>query len=183
MAVELVLSDGTLDTASFRMGFPGTDGSSVATGIWYSYAPSDCSPTYPSLSSPALDRAVVNSWSLGPSSVSLAFTFQGDNVNNGRFWFYDQFGSYLGRSPLFRHGSTGAVYGGLNSGGYFDCSKDIQNQALIPFADLVGGDGAVISSTAAQQIAQVRLVAYDGAQYAVLGHYDWYDYRSISSLY
>jgi hypothetical protein len=181
LVAEVALTDGTVSRYAFTMGQPGA---TTTGGYAYAYAADDgLSPTYPSLSVPALRRAAVTGLATDTDdgTITVGFTVNGPNANNGYVWLYDSAGDFMGASPWFRDPSTGAYASSVNGGAGFANADGAANTVVLS-APQITADGAAISDAAFAAIAHCRVVLTDGAQYASMG-YGNYDYRSVSSLF
>jgi hypothetical protein len=181
---EIKLLNGKISDMPFTVGYPG----SINPGSnSYVYSSDDEKvAAYPSVSKAALRRPSVTSliYSGGGSpTVTVSFIIRGTDVHNGFIWYYDSLNNYIGRSPYFRDANTGADSSNL-SGGTFNRNDGSTNTHTVYAADLIDGNGAVVTSSAFTTIAKCRVVVFDGLQYESLPSkpYIHYDFRAVSSL-
>jgi hypothetical protein len=182
MTAEVKLVSGKLVDYDFVTGLPGGAANSGASIV---YSPSaESTPSYPSVSSPAMTCPIVNSASFGGTGTTITFTVLGQNINNGRVWFYDAANNYIGKSMSFRDQTTGATNSIFGSG-TFSRTSGSSNTVLVPSNGITDRSGNVISSAQYQTITHCRVYIYDGIQYATGSNpsYTDFDYRAISSLY
>ena len=166
---------------TFTMEIPGNKTNSSDA---YVYSLQDeTTPLYPQVTIPAVQRATTSSFQASTTEIDVSFSVNGNNVNNGWIWFYDSTNIYIGRSPFFLDSSTGAVFGGLNSGTSFNNADGQSNSIVLINGQLIDSNGNAVSDSDFSRIAHCRIVLIDGAQYVAIGRgYTDYDYRSISTL-
>jgi hypothetical protein len=179
LTAEIKLTSGAVSKFPFTMGIPG----SISPGDKnYVYCQEDESlASFPSVSVPAVSRPTVTGISNIGSSISVSFTCNGSNVNNGYIWFFDGNRDYKGFFGYFRDGTSGADSGKLTGG--FHRSDGGSNTITLAATDIVDSNGDAITSTAFASISHCRVIVTDGSQYIATNGYANYDYRAISSMY
>jgi hypothetical protein len=170
MRAEVTLTNGQVATYSQVIPAPA---SAVVGSSTSMYSEDLLSP--PPNSTPMIQRATmgaINTLTATSQTISIAFSVADSRVYSGFVWLYDAADSYLGGFFAFRDPWTGSIASQLGAALHTDGTANILT--LGP-ADLLLNTGVTFG-----QIAKVRVVLTDGAQYApqVDGHLR-YDCRSV----
>ena len=174
LRVEVTLADGRVVEATRTVPAPG----SASVGSYVAMHTEDV--TFPPVDSAPMVRRV----SVGPGAaldvaaqrLSLTFSTTDPLARNGWVWLYDAAGVYLGASVTFRNPVTAEVAPQL--GGQLHTDGAANTLLLVP-ADLLLVAGATFD-----QIARVRVVMTDGAQYGAQqpGGYDCQAIGPVATL-